>query len=307
MQHITNNFFIYKITGDGHCFINCILKATKNLDYLNLDQEYYGQDLWYQRKLFVRKFRCDIANYLLAESNIPVGLIHARLAILNPEVMSIIFIQKDPRDLSDYVLLKNICENFNGENFDEIYEAISLYFNLKNGTEISVDEVKEIYEEDFRNHCAYKDAADLGKDVSPVKFGVDKFSPTMNYYTLCENVISTNLDETNGYGIEDIINNLIDDDSYIEYPTSVIISKLLNLKIYPFSIEGFLDIQPLYELPLETKTIFLYNHSNNHWDLIGLKKSDTDNTLSFLFSHVNKEKTILPILHNIKNMFDTTF
>ena len=55
-----DKFCIYKIKGDGNCFLNCILEVFCS-EYRNLEDRF--------KKAYSDKVRLDIANYLLSKSN----------------------------------------------------------------------------------------------------------------------------------------------------------------------------------------------------------------------------------------------
>lgn len=275
MREIQSNYYWYDVVGDGHCFLNCFLEVFSN-EYRDLKKKYIGSELTNKRLNFVRKFRCDIANTLLSESEKTMGQIHSRLAFLNPTTMSKYFYIRDEYEIdgspkSSYEELNMISSLYKleGEStVEDLYEYIAMKLIFRNGNQITPSSVKQLYESDFRFHEAGNNPSD---------YGVGDYSPTIKFYELCTNI--TGYDDD----VKSIIENLINGDSFIEYRTSVIIANLLNINIVYFSVGGnYTNYDEILCNNHDAPYIFMINHNNLHWDLVGYKY---DNGLIFTFSN----------------------
>lgn len=301
IKEIDSNYYWFDVVGDGHCFLNCILEIFSK-EYRELTKKYQSMELINKRKQFLRKFRCDIANTLMSESDKPMSEIHSRLAFLNPTTMSGYFYIKDQYDTdgspkSSYGELELVSELYktDGKSItDELYKYLAGILIFRNGDIVTKDKLKELYESDFRLHeiKIMELKENLSESLNPADFGVGVYSPTLKFYELCKNI--TGYDDD----VESIIKNLLNDDAFIEYRTSVIIANLLNINIIYFSIGGnYTSYDEILCDDINAKYIFMINHNNIHWDLIGYKHDS-----GLVFTFVKPTENLKKILFDVLNM-----
>ena len=254
-----DKFCIYKVRGDGNCFINSILEVFCS-EYRNLDDRY--------KKAYSDKVRLDIAYYLLSKSNKSKEEINSRLAIINTSVMCKYF-KNDDNYAFDY--LNGLKELYlkNELNKEEIYYLISENLTDINEIHFSVDNIKYLYENDFRLHeiFLYKNTIEA-INFSLESFFVNDYDNDLVFYEICESLIS-GVDQ-----IEMVITNLIDFNSWINEITTNVICSLLNLNliIFPKGL-GYTDIQYYNCNKINSKYIMMINYNNTHWDIIGVKQN----------------------------------
>lgn len=261
---IGSGYLYCKVIGDGHCYANCYLEVGSKT-YKDVDKFSTNEYVTKQKKFNIaRKFRLDFANYLLSESNLTKEKIHSRLNFKASTIMAKYFYIDGELDSDgDFrgvgVDLGTLCAEYNGTNEESIYEIITDCFMFRDGSPITVDAVRALYETDAREHLIRWEP-----DRTPESVGIGIYSPTINYYALC-NDISGDHDE-----IEMTVRNLINGASFLEFNVSILIARYFELNVTCLQLgSNYTEPIELSEPEPGRPCILMVNYENVHWDLVG--------------------------------------